>query len=139
MVKKLTITKEFQWDCAHFLHDYKLTNEENKKIFGPCNNVHGHLYRLFVTVGSHGNSLTNGMIINFVLLKSMVNELVVKRFDHTNINDDVLYDNRLTTCENQIQDIWDILDSEFNKMGIKLRKLKLYETPSSFAELENVN
>lgn len=135
MAKKLIITKEFKWDCAHCLHDDKLTNEENKKIFGPCNNVHGHSYKLFVTVGSHENALVNGMIINFVLLKSMVNDLIVKRFDHTNINDDILYEDRVTTCENQIQDIWDILSPELNKMGLQLDGLKLYETSTSYAEL----
>jgi 6-pyruvoyltetrahydropterin/6-carboxytetrahydropterin synthase len=131
-----TITKEFQWDCAHRLHNGNLTQEENVCVFGKCHNTHGHTYKMFITVGRLDNSLVNGMIINFIELKKIVNELIVERFDHTVLNDDPLYsDGRLTTCENQIDDIWDLLDIPLQKIGILLAKIKLYETPTSYATL----
>jgi len=136
----LTITKEFQWDCAHKLNDNNLSIEENQKIFGKCNNLHGHLYRLFVTVQAFSNDdgddiLENGMVINFVKLKEIVNREVVERFDHKCLNDDPLYKNNLSTCENQVQDIWHILEPSLEIEGVMIKKIKLYETPTSCATL----
>lgn len=129
---KLTITKEFGWDCAHCLREGN--EEESEAIFGKCNNLHGHTYKMFVTVS--GNDLENGMVVNFVKLKKIVNDLVVERFDHKFLNDDELYKNgRLTTCENQIQDIWSILETPLLEIGCNLEEIKLYETPTSFATL----
>jgi len=131
-----TITKEFQWDCAHRLHDIECSEEQNKEIFGKCNNMHGHTYKMFITVSKAGNNLVNGMIINFVELKKIVNELIVERFDHKVLNEDELYkDGRLTTCENQVDDIWDLLDIPFQRIGILLQEIKLYETPTSYTTL----
>jgi len=133
----LTVTKEFEWDCAHQLHDELLSKEDNKAIFGDCNNIHGHTYKMYVTVSNANMDLKNGMIINFKLLKSIVDEFIVDRFDHTLLNNDPLYDdkNRVTTCEHMVYDIWNILKPELLKFGCKLEKIKLYETPGSYAEL----
>jgi len=136
---KLLITKEFGWDSAHCL---RIGDEkESEAIFGKCKNLHGHFYKFFVTVSSakyedSSNHFKNGMIINFVELKKVVNELIVERFDHKYLNDDPLYrDGRLTTCENQIQDIWYILEDSLFDIGCQLEELKLYETPTSYATL----
>lgn len=131
---KLKITREFQWDSAHNLSTQGLTEEENKNIFGPCYNVHGHRYKMFVTVSSKGK-LQNGMIINFTQLKSIIDNLIVDRFDHKNLNDDVLYKERESTCENQVRDIWEILENELLRYDIILEEIKLYETPTSYATL----
>ena len=133
METKLEITKEFCFDAAHKLYSLELSEETNRDCFGDCCNLHGHLYKLFVTVSAP--SLLNGMLINFVELKKIVTDLIIKRFDHKYLNDDKLYSGiRLTTCENMIQDIWDILASAFHE-GIILEELKLYETPTSYATL----
>lgn len=134
-MKKLTITKEFEWDCAHCLSDEKYTHDKNLEVFGKCNSIHGHTYKLFVTVSTKGNQLNDGMVINFVELKEIVNKLVVERFDHKLLNEDELYKNRLTTCENQVYDIWDILEPELDRIGIDIEEIKLYETPTSCATL----
>lgn len=66
------ITKRFTFESSHRLNDNKLSEKENKTIFGRCNNKpsHGHSYKMFVTVGS--KHLNNGMVINFNELKKMV-------------------------------------------------------------------
>lgn len=133
-MRGLTITKEFQWDCAHKLHDNTISEKKNRKIFGKCNDLHGHTYKLFVTVSSF-HPLQMGMIINFNKLKEIVNREVVERFDHKCLNDDPLYKNNLSTCENQVQDIWYILEDVLKYEGCQLREIKLYETPTSFATL----
>ena len=82
---KTTITKEFQWDCAHRLFNCNLSEEENQNIFGKCYNLHGHTYKLFVTISQLENKLTNGMIMNFTDMKKIVGE-VIERFDHKYLN-----------------------------------------------------
>jgi 6-pyruvoyltetrahydropterin/6-carboxytetrahydropterin synthase len=139
-MKKLTITKEFKWDCAHRLHNKNLSAKGNIEVFGKCNNVHGHTYQLYVTVSSSefedgSNHIENGMIVNFVKLKEIVNNLVVERFDHKLLNDDPLYQNNLSTCENQVQDIWYILEPAFERIGIDIEEIKLFETRGSCATL----
>jgi len=134
---KRTITKEFKWESAHVLENNELNSEENKKIFGKCHNVHGHSYKLFVTISSIDNKLINGMVMNFTQLKSIVNEHIVERFDHKFLNDDVLFETNETTCENQIVVIWNLLEPILSFNGVVLEKLRLYETETSYATLTN--
>ena len=110
-----TITKEFSFDMAHRLYDSTLTQIQNANIFGKCFNIHGHTYKLFVTVSGE---LTNGMIINFTYLKQIVTRNVLNKFDHkilltkgdalckSLLNHAVIMDGP-STCENQIDIIWD--------------------------------
>jgi len=123
---KLTITKEFEFDAAH-----KLGKEE---IFGKCTNLHGHTYKLFVTVGT--NTMENGMVMNFTELKQIVNEVIIKELDHHYLNEVPWLKANLTTCENMIAEIWGRLEPELKEREIVLIKLQLYETPTSCATLE---
>ena len=143
---KTTITKEFNWDCAHRLWNPKKTEEENKETFGLCSNIHGHTYKMFVTISSQ--TMQDGMIINFKDLKRIVKENIVDEQDHSlNLtHGDPLYptlkDSNIkislwpdeTTCENQIEYFWNQLETRFSS-GIQLEEIKLYETPTSFATM----
>lgn len=130
---KKTITKEFKFDSAHRLHDSKLTDDENKRIFGKCSRLHGHTYHLFVTVSGKEE---NGMIMNFTTLKLIVNRNVVDIFDHHYLNEVPEMKGILTTCENQINVVWDLLVDDLEMLDVQLEELKLYETETSFAILK---
>ena len=73
---KIRVTKEFNFEIAHALWNYD----------GPCANIHGHSYKMFVTVIGepieNGNDPKNGMVIDFGDLKTIVNEQVVHPMDH---------------------------------------------------------
>lgn len=69
------ITKEFTFDSAHYLTDYH----------GKCEQMHGHTYRLKVTV--EGEIQENGMVIDFALLKQIVKNRVLNKLDHKMLND----------------------------------------------------
>lgn len=146
---KTTITKEFQWDCAHRLRNPLLTEFENKEIFGLCSNIHGHTYKMFITVSFENEELENGMVMNFKDLKKIIKDLIVDDLDHSLVltNGDpliqVLSEQSIrlhvvpyeSTCENQVNDFWHCLDTKLRLTGIILEKIKLYETPTSFATL----
>jgi 6-pyruvoyltetrahydropterin/6-carboxytetrahydropterin synthase len=129
---KKTITKEFKFDSAHRLCNPNYTDKKNKEIFGKCFNLHGHTYHMFVTISGYEK---DGMIINFVDLKKIVNENVVDKFDHKNLNEIPEMKNIITTCENQIEVIWKLLEKPLEELGCNLEEIKLYETETSFATL----
>jgi len=146
-----TITKEFKWDCAHRLFNPKKTKEENKKIFGPCYNIHGHSYKMFVTVSPISKEFNDGMVINFKDLKEIITKYIVDWQDHTinltrgdplvdilkNLNDiRINVMNNETTCENQVKLFWDRIEIILNVKGIRLEEIKLYETATSYATLK---
>ena len=139
----IRVTKEFPFEMAHVLWNYD----------GPCRNVHGHSYRLFVTISGFPsddqNNPKNGMVMDFSDLKSIVKNKIVDIFDHSVVvsqSEDKektemfkkLFGNTVVvpyqpTCENLVADfaarIVKLLPS-----GVKLHSLKLYETATSFAE-----
>jgi 6-pyruvoyltetrahydropterin/6-carboxytetrahydropterin synthase len=139
----IRVTKEFPFEMAHVLWNYD----------GPCRNVHGHSYRLFVTIAGSPvddpDNPKNGMVIDFSDLKKIVRTRIVDIFDHSvvlNINQDKdktemfksLFGNTVVvpyqpTCENLVADFAGRIEPLL-PAGIKLHSLKLYETATSFAE-----
>lgn len=137
---ELTVSKHFEFEASHRLINKKLTDEENKKLFGKCYDCisHGHTYKLTVTVGGKVNE--NGMIINFHDLKGMVENLIINKVDHKFLNEEVDFlKDKITTCENMITEFWNILDKHLkeNFADINLKKIQLYETSDSYATMEN--
>jgi 6-pyruvoyltetrahydropterin/6-carboxytetrahydropterin synthase len=139
----IRVTKEFTFEMAHVLWNYD----------GPCRNVHGHSYRLFVTIsGIPVNDIKNpknGMVIDFSDLKVIVMKEIVDVFDHAVVvskdfdskkinmfketfGNTVIVDYQ-PTCENLVADFaGKILNQLPGK--ITLHSLKLYETAKSYAE-----
>jgi len=126
----MMITKMFTFDSAHRLFNPKLTDDENKKIFGKCFNLHGHTFFLNVSVEDEADSKT-GMIINFTDLKKIVTKKVIDVLDHKYLNELKELEGMILTCENVIVWIWNSLIGKLPN----LTKLELYETPTSFATL----
>lgn len=137
------VTREFSFEMAHVLDSYD----------GPCKNVHGHSYRLFVTVSGiplkNTDNPKNGMVIDFTDLNEIVNRKIISLFDHSVViskdfqkeKTEMLkttFGNTLIveyqpTCENLITDFAGRLSGELPR-GVRLHSLKLYETSKSYAE-----
>ena len=107
----MLITKEFTFAAAHKLINHK----------GKCKNLHGHTYKLQVTIRGKPNS--DGMIIDFSDIKNIVKTSVIEKLDHSYLNEII----QQPTAENIILWIWDKLKDKLN-----LFELKLWETPTSF-------
>ena len=107
------VTKEFTFDAAHFLTNYH----------GKCEHLHGHTYKLRVTV--EGEIQANGLVIDFVELKSIVKEKIIEKLDHSSLND--FFPN--PTAEYVAKWIWKELETLPHG---KLYEIKLWETPTSF-------
>ena len=142
-MSNIRVTREFSFEMAHVLKGYD----------GPCRNVHGHSYRLFVTItGQPVNDNTsprNGMVLDFTDLKEIVVHTIIERFDHSVVissdfaaekkkimadafGNAVIVDYQ-PTCENLVTDFAGRIKNELPS-GIKLYSLRLCETAKSYAE-----
>ena len=134
------LTRIEKFSACHRLHSKVLTDEENKNIYGPCNNPngHGHNYTVEVTVKGPVDEST-GMVMNLTDLKQAINQAVMKPLDHKNIDKDVEYfKDRTSTVENIIIFIWDNMQSQLHDSSL-LYRIKLYETDKNVAEYYGPN
>lgn len=111
----MLITKEFKFDSAHYLTQYK----------GKCEKMHGHTYKMHVTI--EGEVKKDGMVYDFVELKKLVNKKVIDKLDHALLNDVI----ENPSAENICIWAWDQLKSEIK--GADLHEIKVWETATSFA------
>ncbi|HMU55870.1 MAG TPA: 6-carboxytetrahydropterin synthase [Nitrospira sp.] len=104
---QLTMTRRYRFCAAHRLHTDHLTPEENRAAFGKCNNPngHGHNYVVLVTVRSGDG----GDAISLERLDRIVEETIVERFDHQDLNQDSEFAALTTTGENLVKLIWNLL------------------------------
>ena len=121
--KRVLITKEFTFDAAHHLHAYE----------GKCKELHGHTYRLQVTVQARPNEI--GLGVDFSVIKRIVKAAVVDRLDHHYLNTTLPPMN--TTAENMIVWMYEQIVMAMQKEQIEatLERLILHETPTSSVEI----
>ncbi|HIO21106.1 MAG TPA: 6-pyruvoyl tetrahydropterin synthase [Nitrospirales bacterium] len=127
------LTRRYHFSAAHRLHTDRLSPEDNKKIFGKCNNPngHGHNYTLEVTLHGQPHPDT-GAIYDLSHLDQVVNDTIVKRFDHQHINYDPAFRETTTTGENLLVLMWDLLAKEIP--AETLYKVGLIETRDNYFE-----
>lgn len=128
-----SLTKTFGFSAAHRLHSAILSEEENKAVFGKCNNLHGHGHNYELEVTVHGEiDPRTGMIFDLGELMHVVDEEIIVRFDHKHLNEDTAEFRSLNpTGENIVKVIWDLLNP---KLSGHLTKVGLWETRKNFFE-----
>ena len=133
------LSRKEQFNAAHKLYNPLWSKEKNYKVYGECSNEnwHGHNYELVVTVKGEINS-KDGMVMNLKILSKIINDEIIKKVDHKNLNLDVDFlNNVITTTENVVIQFWKILHYKISKLEIpdcSLHCIKLYETPKNFIE-----
>jgi 6-pyruvoyltetrahydropterin/6-carboxytetrahydropterin synthase len=119
--------------ASHRLHTDALSAEENRAAYGKCNNPqgHGHNYVVEVLVGGTVDPET-GMVVNMAALDEAVRGKVMERFDHTNLNLDPLFVNRVPTTENLCKVVFGLLKDAL-PTG-ELERVRVEETENNFFE-----
>ena len=125
--------RRYLLSASHRLHSDALTAEQNRATYGKCNNPHGHghNYIVEVLVGGQVDPET-GMVLNLAALDSVVQERVMDRFDHTNLNLDPLFVNQVPTTENLCKAVFELLDGKVEPA--RLVQVRLEETENNFFE-----
>jgi len=130
------VTRIERFNAAHRLFRPGFSDEQNLEVFGKCSNPnwHGHNYTLVITVKGEINPDT-GFVINLSQLSRLINERVIQKLDHKNINLEVDFMNgKLTSTENLAVGIWGQLSEEIQKSGAMLHSVKLIETENNSVE-----
>lgn len=127
---QISVTRRYRFCAAHRLHTEELSPEANWAAFGKCNNPngHGHNYVVLVTVknsmGEEARCLEQ--------LDRVVNDAIVSRFDHRDLNQDPAFAKMTTTGENLVKLIWDLL---VDKVAAgSLEKVGVIETRDNYFE-----
>ena len=134
MNNRVSVFRKEHFNAAHRLHNPALSAEENRALFGLCNNenYHGHNYEMIVQVTGVPNP-TSGYVIDLKFLSDLIKENVLNKFDHKNLNlDTAEFANLNPTAENIVVIIYNLLRNKIDKeLHLKIR---LYETERNFVE-----
>ena len=124
---KAYLTRRYWFSASHRLHCDSMSPEENRSVYGKCNNPHGHghNYALEVTVSGQVDAGT-GMICNLADLDAFVNEKIVERFGHENLNTLGEFQGLVPTTENLCMEIYRIVEEGFRHA--KVEKIRMEET-----------
>ena len=130
------ITRRERFNAAHRLFREEYSDEENYRVFGKCSNPkwHGHNYTLFVTVKGPISNHT-GFVADLRDLSRIIQEKVIEKVDHRNINLEVDFmKGKLASTENLAIAIWNELAEEIRKAGAILHSVKIEETENNSVE-----
>lgn len=133
---EVTVTRRMHFNAAHRVHNPALSDEENERLFGRCNNPnwHGHNYILDVSVAGPIEART-GYVMDLAALKRVVQETVIDKIDHRNFNLDVDFMRGvIPTAENIVVGCWKVLAPRV--APARLVRLVLWETPNNYVEYE---
>jgi 6-pyruvoyltetrahydropterin/6-carboxytetrahydropterin synthase len=130
---KVELGRRYRFAASHRLHSEKLSEEENFRVYGKCNNPygHGHNYVLEISVSGPVDPAT-GMITNLVDLDGFVEREVIEAFDHRSLNEEVAaFREKVPTTENVCIEIYERL-KHFPKA--KLERVRIEETANNSFE-----
>lgn len=121
------LTRRYKFSASHRLHSPELSEEENRKTYGKCNNPHGHghNYKVEVTVSGHPNPET-GMVCNLADLDGFVERVLMPRFEFSNLNELDAFRNRVPTTENLSRALFHLFRDQFRLATVE--KIRIEET-----------
>ena len=128
------LTRKIEFSAAHRYHNPAFSVEENRRIFGKCNNPngHGHNYVLEVTVGGETDPKT-GMVLDLKELKELMEREVMERMDHRSLNHEVPeLAGQIPTCETIAAFIWKLLEPKI-RLG-RLTRVRLWESADLYVD-----
>src|SRR5215471_6736488 len=124
---KAYLSRRYWFSASHRLHNESMSAEENRRVYGKCNNPygHGHNYALEITVAGQVDPQT-GMVCNLVDLDQFVHEKILQRFVHENLNTLEEFQQLVPTTENLCIQIYRILEQGFRPASVE--KVRMEET-----------
>ncbi len=128
------LTRRAEFSASHLYHNPAFSADENRRVFGKCNNPngHGHNYTLEVTVKGDVDP-RSGFVVDLKQLKEVMQYEVLDAMDHRFLNKEVPeFATRIPTTENLAIVIWQRLSPKLNHA--KLHRVRVYETQDLFAD-----
>ena len=133
----MIISKKVEFSASHICRSPQLSEEENRRIYGPAANPqsHGHNYIVDVAIEGEPDPVT-GMILDLKRLKDLLEERVLSVYDHRLLNREVAaFENKVPTVENIAIDIWSRIEGHIDATGrARLYSVRVHETNELFVE-----
>jgi 6-pyruvoyltetrahydropterin/6-carboxytetrahydropterin synthase len=135
------VTRQYHFAASHRLHSGQLTEEENCRLYGKCNNPYGHGHNYVVEVSARGPlDPATGRAVDVAALDELVGRQVMARFDHRNLNAEIeAFRERVPTSENLAREICRGLKQEWSTAfpgeWPKLEKIRIGETARNIFEI----
>ena len=128
------LTRRAEFSASHYYHNPKFSTEENRRIFGKCNNPHGHGHNYMLEVTVKGEiDARSGFVVDLKELKETMNSEVIEALDHRHLNKEVPeFATQIPTSENLAIAIWNRLRPKLNVA--RLHRVRLYETADLFVD-----
>ena len=129
------LTRKAEFSASHVYHNPEFTPEENRRIFGKCNNPHGHghNYTLEVTVKGEVDP-RSGFVVDLKQLKEIMHREVLDAMDHRFLNKEVPeFATKIPPTENLAVAIWNRLAPKLS--SAQLHRVRVYETPDLFVDV----
>jgi len=129
-MNSVIIRQQFEFAAAHRLHASELSDQENRQVFGKCNNPsgHGHNYRLEVVVRAAIDS-GGHVAIEAQDLDTLIDQAVIQKLDHQHLNEDVpQFANLNPTVENITMVIHGMIKDQVHRLGLELEEVSVWET-----------
>jgi 6-pyruvoyltetrahydropterin/6-carboxytetrahydropterin synthase len=130
--------RRYSLSASHRLHTDALSEEANRSAYGKCNNPHGHGHNYVIEVLARGPvDAGTGMVIDLVALDEVMRTRVLDRFDHTNLNLDPVFENRVPTTENLCKVIFGLLKTSLP--AAELDYVRVEETENNFFQCWDID
>jgi 6-pyruvoyltetrahydropterin/6-carboxytetrahydropterin synthase len=128
------ITRRESFSAAHRLHDPRLSEEENFRLYGVCSTDHGHNYAVEVTV--RGSVPGSGMVMDLNRLMLILREEIISQVDHKHLNRDVPFLRGLVpTAENVAVAFWGRIEKRLSEFeACRLQRVRVYESRENFVD-----
>lgn len=132
----MLITRRVEFSASHICRNPRLSEEENRNLFGMAANPHGHGHNYVVEVSLAGDpDPVTGMVFDLKELKTILNREVVDPYDHRFLNYEVPpFDRLVPTAENIAGDIWRRLAPHVSAGRARLHAVRVYETPDLYVD-----
>ena len=127
------VSRRETFNAAHQLRNPRLSDDENRRLFGKCVNLHGHNYALDVVVAGKIND-ASGYVLDLKQLSDVMCQQIIQHVDHRNLNTDVPWlEGIIPTAENLAMTFWERLKRELPQGA--LRSVRVSETEKNWAEV----
>jgi len=132
----MTLTSRYRFSASHRLDTSALSPEENRRLYGKCNNPHGHGHDYVLDITVDGPVDRDGQVVNREALDAVVRERVLARLDHKNLNADIPeLSGSVTTTENLATLVRGALADGWT-LPARLARVRISETARNTFELE---
>jgi 6-pyruvoyltetrahydropterin/6-carboxytetrahydropterin synthase len=129
------LSQKFEFSASHRLHNPGLSEEENRRKFGKCNNPHGHGHNYELQVTLSGEPDASGVVIDVPAMERIVAGTVIDRFDHKNLNVEVSeFRDLIPSVENIAMVVYRLLRPRFEQERARLASVTVWETPKTWCE-----